>query len=47
MRGAGGRGSVWESIVATEIVMPKMGYDMTEGKLLRWFKSDGDRRCER
>jgi pyruvate dehydrogenase E2 component (dihydrolipoamide acetyltransferase) len=28
--------------VATEIVMPKMGYDMTEGKLVRWFKRDGD-----
>ena len=22
--------------------MPNMGYDMTEGKLLRWFKRDGD-----
>ena|SRR5690348_14572788 len=28
--------------MATEIVMPKMGYDMTEGKLLRWFKHEGD-----
>jgi pyruvate dehydrogenase E2 component (dihydrolipoamide acetyltransferase) len=28
--------------VATEIVMPNMGYDMTEGKLLRWLKRDGD-----
>jgi pyruvate dehydrogenase E2 component (dihydrolipoamide acetyltransferase) len=28
--------------VATEIVMPNMGYDMTEGKLLRWLKQDGD-----
>src|SRR5947199_1905459 len=22
--------------------MPKMGYDMTEGKLLRWIKHEGD-----
>ncbi|HWE62885.1 MAG TPA: dihydrolipoamide acetyltransferase family protein [Chloroflexota bacterium] len=28
--------------MATEIVMPKMGYDMTEGKLLRWLKQEGD-----
>ncbi len=28
--------------MATEIVMPNMGYDMTEGKLLRWLKQDGD-----
>ena len=28
--------------MATEIAMPKMGYDMTEGKLLRWFKHEGD-----
>ncbi len=25
-----------------EIVMPKMGYDMTEGKLLRWIKREGE-----
>jgi pyruvate dehydrogenase E2 component (dihydrolipoamide acetyltransferase) len=28
--------------VAKDIVMPKMGYDMTEGKLLRWLKHEGD-----
>ena len=28
--------------MATDILMPKMGYDMTEGKLLRWLKREGD-----
>lgn len=28
--------------MAKDIVMPKMGYDMTEGKLLRWLKHEGD-----
>jgi len=28
--------------VATEVVMPQMGYDMTEGKILRWLKKEGD-----
>lgn len=28
--------------MAKDIVMPKMGYDMTEGKLLRWIKHEGD-----
>jgi pyruvate dehydrogenase E2 component (dihydrolipoamide acetyltransferase) len=28
--------------MATEIFMPKMGYDMTEGKLVRWLKQEGD-----
>lgn len=28
--------------MATEVVMPKMGYDMTEGKILRWRKKEGD-----
>src|SRR5581483_93626 len=28
--------------MATDVMMPKMGYDMTEGKLLRWFKQEGD-----
>lgn len=26
----------------TEVVMPKMGYDMTEGTILRWRKREGD-----
>jgi len=25
-----------------DILMPKMGYDMTEGRLARWFKREGD-----
>lgn len=28
--------------MATEVVMPKMGYDMTEGTILRWAKHEGD-----
>jgi pyruvate dehydrogenase E2 component (dihydrolipoamide acetyltransferase) len=28
--------------MATEVLMPKMGYDMEEGTLLRWRKSEGD-----
>jgi pyruvate dehydrogenase E2 component (dihydrolipoyllysine-residue acetyltransferase) len=28
--------------VAKDILMPKLGYDMTEGKLLRWLKDEGD-----
>ncbi|MGH2346057.1 MAG: biotin/lipoyl-containing protein, partial [Chloroflexota bacterium] len=28
--------------MATEIFMPRMGYDMTEGKLARWLKHEGD-----
>ncbi len=27
---------------ATTVVMPKMGYDMTEGKIVRWLKHEGD-----
>lgn len=26
----------------TDVLMPKMGYDMTEGRILRWIKSEGD-----
>lgn len=26
----------------TEVLMPKMGYDMTEGRILRWLKQEGD-----
>ena len=29
--------------MATEVVMPQMGYDMTEGTVLRWVKHEGDR----
>ncbi len=28
--------------MATEIFMPKMGYDMLEGKVVRWLKREGD-----
>jgi len=28
--------------VATEVVMPQMGYDMQEGKVLRWLKQEGE-----
>lgn len=28
--------------MATNVLMPKMGYDMTEGKILRWIKQEGD-----
>lgn len=28
--------------MATNVVMPKMGYDMTEGTILRWIKNEGD-----
>jgi pyruvate/2-oxoglutarate dehydrogenase complex dihydrolipoamide acyltransferase (E2) component len=28
--------------MAKDILMPKMGYDMTEGKLLRWLKEEGE-----
>jgi len=28
--------------MATTVVMPKMGYDMTEGKIVRWLKHEGD-----
>jgi len=28
--------------VAKEVVMPQMGYDMTEGVVLRWVKREGD-----
>ena len=28
--------------MATEIIMPKMGFDMTEGKLAQWLKKVGD-----
>jgi pyruvate dehydrogenase E2 component (dihydrolipoamide acetyltransferase) len=28
--------------MVTEVVMPKMGYDMTEGTILRWRKQEGD-----
>jgi pyruvate dehydrogenase E2 component (dihydrolipoamide acetyltransferase) len=28
--------------MVTEVVMPKMGYDMTEGTIVRWRKHEGD-----
>ena len=28
--------------MANDVLMPKMGYDMTEGKILRWLKKEGD-----
>lgn len=28
--------------MVTEVVMPKMGYDMTEGTIVRWRKDEGD-----
>ncbi|MFQ5855485.1 MAG: dihydrolipoamide acetyltransferase family protein [Anaerolineae bacterium] len=28
--------------MATEVVMPKMGYDMEEGKVVQWIKHEGD-----
>ena len=28
--------------MAKEMIMPQMGYDMTEGTLLRWLKNVGD-----
>ena len=28
--------------MATNVLMPKMGYDMTEGKILRWLKQEGE-----
>ena len=28
--------------MATELIMPQMGYDMQEGTVLRWLKGEGD-----
>jgi pyruvate dehydrogenase E2 component (dihydrolipoamide acetyltransferase) len=28
--------------MANDVLMPKMGYDMTEGKILRWLKKEGE-----
>ena len=28
--------------MATSIVMPQMGYDMHEGKVVRWLKKEGE-----
>ena len=28
--------------MATKVVMPKMGYDMEQGKIVRWMKAEGD-----
>jgi pyruvate dehydrogenase E2 component (dihydrolipoamide acetyltransferase) len=29
--------------VATDIILPSLGFDMTEGKLVRWLKQEGER----
>jgi pyruvate dehydrogenase E2 component (dihydrolipoamide acetyltransferase) len=29
--------------MANNVLMPKMGYDMEEGKILRWLKNEGDK----
>jgi pyruvate dehydrogenase E2 component (dihydrolipoamide acetyltransferase) len=29
-------------MAATNVLMPQMGYDMTEGKILKWIKHEGD-----
>ena len=29
-------------VLVNEVVMPKMGYDMTEGTIVRWRKDEGD-----
>jgi len=29
--------------VATNVIMPSLGFDMTEGKLARWLKTEGER----
>ncbi len=28
--------------MATKVIMPKMGYDMEQGKIVRWMKNEGD-----
>jgi pyruvate dehydrogenase E2 component (dihydrolipoamide acetyltransferase) len=28
--------------MASDVLMPKMGYDMTEGKILKWLKQEGE-----
>ncbi|MBM3939484.1 MAG: biotin/lipoyl-binding protein, partial [SAR202 cluster bacterium] len=28
--------------MATQVVMPQMGYDMTEGTVVKWIKNEGD-----
>mgnify|MGYP001096737335 CR=1 FL=1 len=40
-----GRLKTWsrqEAKLATSIVMPQMGYDMKEGKVVRWLKKEGE-----
>ena len=31
-----------EEKLADNVVMPQMGYDMKEGKVVRWLKTEGD-----
>src|SRR5438552_8756992 len=33
----------WEGVSVPEIIMPKMGDAMTEGKVIRWYKKAGDK----
>jgi pyruvate dehydrogenase E2 component (dihydrolipoamide acetyltransferase) len=33
---------VKEAPVATNVIMPSLGFDMTEGQLARWLKNEGD-----
>src|SRR5512142_2999822 len=30
------------TMAASNVLMPQMGYDMTQGKILRWIKHEGD-----
>src|SRR5450756_1399386 len=30
-------------MAATTVIMPRMGYDMTQGKIVHWLKHEGDR----
>ena len=33
---------VQEEIMAEVIIMPKLGFNMNEGKLVEWYKNEGD-----
>src|SRR5438105_5127543 len=32
----------WRLCVATPIIMPKLGFDMSSGKVVRWLKNEGE-----
>jgi pyruvate/2-oxoglutarate dehydrogenase complex dihydrolipoamide acyltransferase (E2) component len=34
------------SIMATEILLPKLGFSMTEGQVVEWMANDGDQVSE-